>query len=78
MKRIGKWLALIGFGIPLVIFLWGQIRVYNYALANGADSQRSAIESMVSRDLKITMVGLPVGVVGIICWAAGSMRRHHP
>jgi len=80
MKRIGKWLTLIGFGVPLLISIVGMSLIFTRAIESGAAGQQRAIAAEVSRNMTIAMMGIPIGVIGVGCWIVGAIqgRRPHP
>ena len=59
-----------GFVVPFLlgVFLYSRIMV-------GEHVDDAAIKRAVSINLKVTMIGLPIGITGAACWLIGVVRQ---
>ena len=74
MLSLGKWLMLMGFGVPLCVGVWTYSRAYEKA-TNGTPVAEAFSQSETTRNMWITMALIPVGAVGIPIWIIGLMRK---
>jgi hypothetical protein len=71
MRRLGKWLMLIGLVPPFIYSVFVFLKAYIPGSYNDVSQEMAA---GISRSMSITMIGLLIGLVGLTCWIIGLMR----
>jgi hypothetical protein len=73
MRRLGKWLVLIGLVLPFLYTIfssWQTIAPRDESPA----IQSANMQKAISRSLEITMLGLPIGILGAGLWLFAVVR----